>query len=338
VAGRILSAWIRRKRPGFWASGERRWDGYLEPSEYPRISNPPAGAIWTANARVVDGEMLERMGDGGYALGARAKQIRDSLLELETASEKDLLAIQLDDRALFLETWRALFLEISRSSEELRGLGEILEGGWTGRASVDSAGYRAVRDLRRAVFEKVLGTLTAEATRVDARFHPGQLRQWEGPLWKLVSERPPHLVPSPYASWKEWLTAIISEATASWPRPLERRTWGDANTSAITHPLSGALPLLSRLLDAPASLPGNRHAARPSLLRVPPNAFVPWRGGRGLPHAGWTERASALALLPCGPRRLGRGPGGPSPARTGRIPPHTDSGENNVDKMSILNT
>lgn len=264
VAGRIP------RRVGFdgsvptsWASGERRWDGYLDASEYPRISNPTTGALWTANARVVDGENLEKMGDGGYALGARAKQIRDSLLELESASEKDLLAIQLDDRALFLERWHALFLDITRSSEELGDVEEILDIGWTGRASIDSAGYRAVRDLRRAVFEKVLGTLTAEATLADPRFHPGQLRQWEGPLWKLVSEKPRHFVPAPYGSWDEWLTAIVSETTTSWPRPLERRTWGDANTSAITHPLGGALPLLSRLLDAPKRpLPGNTDMPR----------------------------------------------------------------------------
>ena len=33
--------------------------------------------MWTANARVVDGETLAKVGDGGYALGARQAQIRD---------------------------------------------------------------------------------------------------------------------------------------------------------------------------------------------------------------------------------------------------------------------
>jgi penicillin amidase len=280
-------------------------------AEMGRLSRPPRvsldvefvlGAIWTANARVVDGEILERMGDGGYALGARAKQIRDSLLELETASEKDLLAIQLDDRALFLERWRSLFLDITRSNAELGDVRDVLESGWTGRASIDSARYRAVRDLRRAVFERILGTITAEAAKADPRFHPGQLRQWEGPLWKLLSERPPHFVPSPYGSWEEWLTAIVSETTASWPRPLERRTWGDANTSAIAHPLSGALPFLGRLLDAPAHpLPGNTDMPRvqgPSAgASELPRGLARPRGRRHLPRARRTERASALALL-----------------------------------------
>jgi penicillin amidase len=250
--------------PGSWASGERAWDGFLAAEEYPRLSNPPSGAIWTANARVVEGEMLQKMGDGGYALGARAKQIKDSLLALESATEKDMLAIQLDDRALFLERWRDLFLDIARAPDELEDVEQVLDRGWTGRASIDSAGYRAVRDLRRAVFEEVIGTLTAEASRADPRFRPGQLRQWEGPLFKLVSERPAHLVPPPYESWEEWLRSIVSETAATWPRPLEQRTWGEANTSSIAHPLSPALPsLLSRLLDAPPRrLPGHTDMPR----------------------------------------------------------------------------
>jgi penicillin amidase len=290
VAGRIP------RRVGFdgsvpesWAGGEKEWDGFLAAEVYPALVNPPSGVIWTANARVVEGDLLKRMGDGGYALGARAKQIRDSLLALESASETDMLSIQLDDRALFLERWRELFLEVARSSDELEDVEKVLDEGWTGRASIDSAGYRAVRDLRRAVFEQVIGALTAEARRADPRFHPGQLRQWEGPLWKLVSERPAHLVAPPHQSWEQWLRAIVSETTASWPRPLEERTWGDANSSRIAHPLSPALPsFLSRFLDAPSRpLPGHTDMPRvqgPSDGASERLAVSPGREAKGLFH------------------------------------------------------
>ena len=52
-----------------------------------------------------------KLGDGGYDLGARAEQIRDDLLAIEKASEADMLRIQLDDRAVFLERWQKLLLE-----------------------------------------------------------------------------------------------------------------------------------------------------------------------------------------------------------------------------------
>jgi penicillin amidase len=241
-----------------------RWDGFLEGSEYAVLENPASGAIWTANARVADGEMLRRMGDGGYSLGARAKQIRDALLPLTSATEKDMLAIQLDDRALFLERWRSLFLDLLHEKGGLEDLERVLDEGWTGRASIDSTGYRAARELRRAVLEEVLGTFAAKARRADPRFGVIQLRQPEGPAWQLVSERPAHLVAPPYRNWEDWLFAILERTTASWSRPLEERTWGQANTSKITHPLSSAFPLfLARFLDAPPRpLPGHTDMPR----------------------------------------------------------------------------
>jgi penicillin amidase len=71
----------------------------------PGIADPQSNRLWTANNRVTDGTDLATIGDSGYALGARAKQIRDDLFAKNQFTEKDLLAIQLDDRTLFLERW-----------------------------------------------------------------------------------------------------------------------------------------------------------------------------------------------------------------------------------------
>ncbi|HLE61123.1 MAG TPA: penicillin acylase family protein, partial [Thermoanaerobaculaceae bacterium] len=96
--------------PESWRDGCRRWDGWLAAGEVPRVVDPPSGLLWTANARTVDGEALAGLGDGGYNLGARARQIRDDLLERTGVAEPDMLAIQLDDRAVFLARWRELLL------------------------------------------------------------------------------------------------------------------------------------------------------------------------------------------------------------------------------------
>ena len=56
--------------------------------------------------------MLETIGDGGFVLGARARQIRDDLLAIERVTADDMLKIQLDDRAVFLERWRGLLLSV----------------------------------------------------------------------------------------------------------------------------------------------------------------------------------------------------------------------------------
>ena len=78
------------------------------------------GRLWTANQRVVVGELEGVLGDdevdvgaGGYDIGARARQIRDDLLSLaHPATEADMLTIQLDSRGLFLARWRDLLLAL----------------------------------------------------------------------------------------------------------------------------------------------------------------------------------------------------------------------------------
>jgi penicillin amidase len=258
--------------PTSWADGTRTWEGWLDPVEYPRVVNPDSGVIWTANARVVDGDWLAAMGDGGYAMGARAKQIRDNLMALQKPGERQMLDVQLDDRAILLERWRELLLDVL-SREESSGndrrtrFRDLVENTWTGRASVDSVAYRLVRSFRRFTFEKVYGWLTADCREADERFNIYELNQWEGPLWKLVTGKPLHLLNPRYASWTEALLEAVDDTIDHFDngddRLLEDRAWGEQNTASIQHPLSGAVPLLSRWLDMPRQpLSGDRDMPR----------------------------------------------------------------------------
>jgi penicillin amidase len=263
--------------PQSWASGECHWDGYLEPKEYPRIINPSGGRIWTANARVVSGEMLAKVGFGGYILGARAKQIRDDLFAMDNASEKDLLGVQLDHRAVFLSRWRDLLLdevllpEVLEGRPRLREARDLLEN-WGGKASADSAGYRIVRACRNQVAKEIFEALTAGCKEADDQFGYYFIRANEGPLWKLVKEQPTHLLPPGFESWDglmlDSLEQLIGEAekdpTAQGTAGLAGWTWGVRNTASIRHPLSPFIPsFFSRYLDAPPDqLPGDSDMPR----------------------------------------------------------------------------
>ncbi len=255
--------------PTSWADGTRRWDGWLAPEEAPRLVDPPSGRIWTANARVVDGEMLAAIGNGGYALGARARQIRDDLMKLEKATPKDLLAIQLDDRAVFLEHWRGLLLKVL-SPEAVKGhpqraeLRRLVETTWTGRASVDSAAYRLVRAYRNFVTERVFDSLLGQAEKPPEE-RVGPTHQFEGPLWRIVTERPAHLLDPGVKTWDEQLLGAADDMLEYYGEQgaLADRTWGERNTTQIQHPLSQAVPALGRWLDVPArQLPGDEDMPR----------------------------------------------------------------------------
>jgi penicillin amidase len=272
IAGRIpRRVGFTGRVPVSWADGSRRWDGWLAPSEYPLLVDPPSGLIVTANNRLVDGEALAVVGDGGYDQGARARQIRNALATRDRATIEDMLAVQLDDRALFLARWRDLALEALTprtlaASEARREFRDLLETTWTGRASVDSVAYRLVRTFRTRTAELAFAPLIAPVRERDAAFPPTLARAYEGPLWRLLREKPAHLLDPRFASWQALLVEAIDQTIASLtegPRALRDRTWGEVNTTRIAHPLSRALPWLGRWLDMPVhSLPGDAHMPR----------------------------------------------------------------------------
>ena len=77
-----------------------------------------------------------------------------------------------------------------------------------------------------------------------------------------MSERPAHLLPANFDSWDAFLVDAVRAAAAYFESEYEtglgERTWGERNTARIQHPLSLAIPVLSRWLDMPREpLPGD---------------------------------------------------------------------------------
>lgn len=261
IAGQIpLRSDYDTRLPLDW-SESGAWLGWLAPEDYPRIVNPESGRIWTANSRVVDGEALKVIGFGGYDLGARAQQIRDDLFAKATFKPADMLQIQTDDRALFLHRWQTLLLDVlddravtgNAARQELRDL----VANWQSRASVDSVAYRLVRafrlEVRASVFEMLMSPVR-EVYGPDVALRISN--QFEAPLWELLTEQPRHLLSADYTSWQDFMLAAVDRNlenfTESFDDGLDQRRWGERNTAAIRHPLSRAVPMLSRWLDMPA--------------------------------------------------------------------------------------
>ena len=237
-------------------------------AQSPQRLDPADGQLWTANARVVAGEELDRLGDGGYALGARAQQIRDDLRLHPRLDERQLLAIQLDDRALLLQRWWTLLQQRDGgdATPALHALAQASKH-WEGRASTDSVSYRLVRAWRLALLTRIRDGLIAPARAgLGADYAIPPLPQLEGVAWPLLQQQPPHLLPRRYRSWQALLEDAAAEVRdqPGVDTPLPQRHWGEANIAAICHPLAGALPgLLKRPLCMPAqALPGDNDMPR----------------------------------------------------------------------------
>lgn len=272
IAGRIpqRKGHVDWRLPQDWSKGDIGWDGWLKPDEYPRIVNPKDDRIWTANARVVDGKMLRLIGDGGYPLGARAGQIRDDLKAVDKTTPEAMLHIQLDDRALFLTHWHDLLMDVL-DTQALKdhprrvAFRHALEE-WGGRASVDSVGYRLVREFRDRVSSDEKDAIFGVCKQVYPEFRPPHMFEFEGPLWAMISSHARNFLPPGFVTWRAlFLHEIDSLLKQDWSPGggLVGHTWGERNMVRIRHPLSSAVPLLGAFLDAPVmALPGDSNMPR----------------------------------------------------------------------------
>jgi len=264
--------------PTSWTFGDRRWEGLLPPDQVPAVIAPASGRVWTANNRIVGGAALALLGDGGYATPPRAAQIRDDLAALEKATPHDLLGIQLDDRALFLERWQQLLLTVL-TPEAVAGHPKRAElrqvaGHWGAVASIDSAGYRLVRGFRLHATDLALSPIFASCVEQmpgfeSARFHT------EDALWTILQEKPAHLLDPKYSSWDALLLAAADATIADIDKEgisLAKATWGRRNTARIMHPFGRMLPAW---LGGWLNMPANPLAGDTNMPRVQTPTFGP---------------------------------------------------------------
>jgi penicillin amidase len=268
IAGRLpLRGAAPLAVPQLSTDPEVGFQGWLAPENQPKVLDPPAGFLWSANARVVGGDAARLIGDDGMDRGARAAQIAGDLRTTPGPfTPLASLKIQLDDRALFLERWRTV---MSAVIERARLAGDPSQDAasrvlahWSGHAAPDDAAFRLVHAFRAQVQARVFYMLIAPARKRAADFRFEIPTSFEGPLWQVLEARPANLLAPEYADWDQ----LLREALVASERPppacadLESCGWGKVNALRVRHPLSAALPLLSRFLDMPVvSPPGGNH-------------------------------------------------------------------------------
>ncbi|AZQ85566.1 penicillin acylase family protein [Colwellia sp. Arc7-635] len=313
--------------PTSWADGKHKWLGLLPPQDYPKVINPDNSRLWTANSRVVGGEMLEKVGNGGYALGARSSQIKQNLNAKASFDEQALLDVALDDRALFLLRWQEFLLSKVLTDEML-----VKHSSWQEvkkiisvknlAASTDSVAYRLVRNFRLNTRTQVFDIFNENMTNIDHSYSFNTIRhQIEAPLWQLVNQQPENFLWRSHDSWSALFEASLEATLAQMTESttLAKATWGQENISTIQHPLSNAVPFIGRWLDMPAvALPGDSYMPRVQgksfgasqrmvvspgheehgIFHMPTSqSGHPWSPYYGLGHENWVN-GTASSFLP----------------------------------------
>lgn len=240
------------RAPTSWVSPGVGWAGELPDSARPQAFDPPGGMLATANNRTMDLERSAPIGRA-WATPGRAKRILNRLRAVDEATEASMLALQLDTLAPRRERYSAIITQAmgdAESTGEMASAIEILDD-WDGTASADQPAYRLLGRFRQLLRREIITPLVAPCLEIDEGF----VYRWintDEPVWRLIEERPAHLLPPEHASWDALIRDTFAEAVTQCAEDGGiDRPWGDANRADITHPLSGAIPGLASLLDMP---------------------------------------------------------------------------------------
>ncbi|BFT30638.1 penicillin acylase family protein [Alteromonas sp. D210916BOD_24] len=248
---------MKRDKASYTAITEQQMALVQRATHLPLVKNPSSDRIWTANARVISAALLDKLGDGGYALGARGSQIRDRLFEKDTFTETDFYAIQLDNHAKFLMPWHHLLYGLL-SAQDVEFKPDLAYlNAWGSCACEDSVGYTLVKHFRSEVIQTLFGGIltTLDNQGVNSRT---LLRGIEPAVWQLVQNQPDSWLPSDAETFDEALVDAYRRAKhklldrySPTDAEMEALRWGNVNALEVDHPFASQIPLLGDYLNMP---------------------------------------------------------------------------------------
>ncbi|MDN3486027.1 penicillin acylase family protein [Pseudoalteromonas sp. APC 3224] len=261
-----------RTAPSEFAINENEYSATWQQNEVirPFVKNPESGRLWTGNSRVVSAEDNARFGNGGYALGARAMQIRDRLFEKQQFNEGDFYQLQLDNQARFLTPWHGLLLEqLKQQPEHYADYINALDN-WQQCACPTSVGYTLVKTYRDELINILFSSIEASLNKQDGTLSYVK-RDLEPAVWQLIKAQPASWVNPQFTNWEQQLQAAfeqtIAQLTTKFGNNIQNWQWGKVNELAIEHPFAKQIPLLSKLLNMPTA-PGFGDSYMPAVQKT----------------------------------------------------------------------
>ncbi len=227
-----------------------------EPSPANHIK-PENGRVWSANARVISTSDLAKFGDGGYALGARQKQIVDQLLNTDEFTENSFYALQLDNNALFLKPWHRLLTTTlsEKPNEYQQDLAHLAQ--WQQCACTDSVGYTLVRRFRSTVINQLIAPIANTFSKHQLS-SAHLLRGIEPAIWQIIEQQPTSWLPANTNGYAAFYTQAYNDTKSALlaahspdTKDMEALTWGNVNMLRVVHPFASQLSFLADMFNMP---------------------------------------------------------------------------------------
>ncbi|MXZ90190.1 MAG: penicillin acylase family protein [Chloroflexi bacterium] len=242
--------------PGW--DGQHEWQGSIPFDKLPRSINPPEGYIATANNRPVGADYPYYI-SMDFAPGYRAMRVAHRIKTLPNPSANDMGRIHSERISLPAQTYVAALSKLPEPSDAITATALRLLSAWDGSMDVDAVEptiYSAMRDalLWRLLKHNIGEQLAALAWQPVDRGRGVFLNRFRNLITDAIAADDTDLLPDGVA-WPSALGDALAEGariltTKLGPDP-EKWRWNKVHRTRPQHPLSFAMPELSKLLDPP---------------------------------------------------------------------------------------
>jgi len=251
----LANAWL--PVPGW--TGEHEWQGNIPFEALPRLRNPSAGFIVSANNRIPDQDYPYYIALS-YAPESRARRIYQRLSNLTGATGKDMRSIHGDSLSIPAGVLARLIESAEPAGESARQAKDLLTG-WNGGMDRDSAAPTIYAAFRVKLLHRIIGNLAGPLVDVmftsTGRGAPRHLAELASQIVSQAAAGDTSFLP-PGARWPSLAAEALEEAVvylrSRWGDDMAAWKWGAVHRTAPQHPVSRAFPDLAGLLNPP-SLP-----------------------------------------------------------------------------------
>lgn len=222
------------------------WQGYIAFDDLPNAFDPPSGFLATANSRVTSDKSKYPL-TNEWADPYRAERIYKLLSGRNHLAPSDMIAVQTDIYSeMDQEMAHRLAYAIDHTpnaDDQLRKAADLMRN-WDGRLTIDSAAasieVNTRYQLRTMLLEPKLGKDLARSYQwSESNFAEEEIVMHASPEWQ----------PASYKDWDAFLADAVHEAMkkSNAPSDLSKWTYGSWHVVDLEHPLSGFLPIISRI-------------------------------------------------------------------------------------------
>ena len=270
----------------------REWSGYIPFDQLPQIFDPAGGVIATANSRVSPDDYAYPI-TLNWAAPYRNDRLWHLLAHRTGMTAADMLPIQMDiysdfDKVLAERLAYALDNSLAHPDKllttaqvaRLKQAADLLRT-FDGRMRADSPAAAVLASTHEALWPLLLqphldiaitqrprAAKTGTKPVANPQLHPGatptgeslehinELYQWgekDYALEQVLMHQPPRWLPKQYASWNDFLAAVVNRALtlAHAPDDLTKWRYGAIHTLDFEHPIFDQSPALKDVFGLP---------------------------------------------------------------------------------------